>query len=628
MIRRGRLPAGARLSSFSGLSLRTLRARPLRSGLTAGAIVLGVGMVFGVLLLVGTIHSTFGRLYDSIYGRTDIIVSGKAAAGALEASTIDGIRQVKGVRSASGTIFTFLTTVDARGRVERGRSTRVYAVGTDYSQPDTTDSEQVAGRNPRPGAGEIEVDSGWAAERGLRVGDPLRVSTPTGIATLRISGTYALGGGISLGGYGTASMPLQDARRLMDKPDTWDEIAVVVAPGTPVGDVRARLQRRLPEGVDVVTPQTRSNEVQDQLAGLDVVLYFFSGIALFVGAFLILNSFNMTVLQRMREIGTLRALGASDRRVAGSLLAEAVVLGAVGSVLGLALGAGLAVLLLKAIQGFGLPVGDIEFSGTAVVGALVTGMLATLAGAVWPAVRAARVAPIEAMRGGTRIGRPPGLRRALVGLALFVPGMAVGGLFWFGDTTQGGVLGAIGGIGSTVVLFVGMVLLAPFVVLPLVRLMAVPLRAVMPAEGRLAADAAQSNPHPHRGDGRNAARGDLRRRGQRDDRLELRGIGAHRARPALRAGPDGAAARLPGLRPAPGGACRASCATRSPRCPRWPRSPTGACSTCASCPAAPARGSSWRTTPMPSTASTSRGTRERHARRSCAASRRVASSPR
>jgi putative ABC transport system permease protein len=494
MIRRGRLPAGARLSSFSGLSLRTLRARPLRSGLTAGAIVLGVGMVFGVLLLVGTIHSTFGRLYDSIYGRTDIVVSGKAAAGALDASTIDGIRQVKGVRSASGTIFTFLSTVDARGRVERGRSTRMYAVGSDYSQPDTTDSRQVAGRNPRPGAGEIEIDSGWAAERGLHVGDRLKVSTPTGIATLRISGTYELGGGISLGGYGTGSMPLQDARRLMDKPDTWDEIDVVVTPGTPVGDVRARLQRRLPEGVDVVTPQTRSDEVQDQLAGLDVVLYFFSGIALFVGAFLILNSFNMTVLQRMREIGTLRALGASDRRVAGSLLVEAVVLGAVGSVVGLALGAGLAVLLLKAIQGFGLPVGNIEFSATAVVGALVTGMLATLAGAVWPAVRAARVAPVEAMRGGARIGRPPGLRRALVGLALFVPGMAVGGLFWFGDTTQGGVLGAIGGIGSTVVLFVGMVLLAPFLVLPLVRLMAVPLRAVMPAEGRLAADAAQSNP--------------------------------------------------------------------------------------------------------------------------------------
>ena len=70
----GRLPAGVRVSSLTGISLRSLRARPLRSLLTAGAIMLGVGMVFGVLLLVGTIHSTFDRLYDSIYGKTDIVV--------------------------------------------------------------------------------------------------------------------------------------------------------------------------------------------------------------------------------------------------------------------------------------------------------------------------------------------------------------------------------------------------------------------------------------------------------------------------------------------------------------------------------------------------------------------------
>ena len=82
------LPAGARVSSLTGLSLRSLRARPLRSLLTAGAIVLGVGMVFGVLLLVGTIHSTFDRLFDSIYGKTDIVVSGEQSAGSLPASTI------------------------------------------------------------------------------------------------------------------------------------------------------------------------------------------------------------------------------------------------------------------------------------------------------------------------------------------------------------------------------------------------------------------------------------------------------------------------------------------------------------------------------------------------------------
>src|SRR4029078_7881492 len=96
------LPAGVRVASLSALSLHSLRARPLRSLLTAGAIMLGVGMVFGVLLLVGTIHSTFDRLYDSIYGNTDIVVSGDQSIGSLPAPVIDRIRVVRGVDAASG----------------------------------------------------------------------------------------------------------------------------------------------------------------------------------------------------------------------------------------------------------------------------------------------------------------------------------------------------------------------------------------------------------------------------------------------------------------------------------------------------------------------------------------------
>ena len=493
--RRQPQPRGSHLRSLTGLSFRTLRDRPLRSALTAGGIVLGVGMVFGVLLLVGTIHSTFGRLYDAVYGRTDIVVSGRQSAGALPASTVDRVRLVRGVETASGQIGSVFRTVDASGKVGRTRANQLYTVGVDYSLPDTTDSKQVAGRDPRPGSGEAQVDSGWASKHGVKVGDTLRVSTPSGLTALRISGLFEFGGGMDLGGYGTASMPIQDARSLMDKPGTVDEIDIVVAKGASVEQVRARLQRRLGQGVEVATPDTKTDEAQKQLSSLDVVLYFFSGIALFVGSFLILNSFNMTVLQRMREIGTLRALGASDRRVAAGILIEALVLGLVGSILGLALGAGLAVLLVDAMKGFGMPVSAVEYSAWAAVAAVITGLVATVAGSVWPAVRASHVSPIAAMRGGgiaTRRG--PGLRRALVGLALFVPGTAIGGLFWFGDTSQGGLLAAVGGIGSTMVMFLGLVLLAPFIVLPLVGVLARPLSAVMPAEGRLAADAARSNP--------------------------------------------------------------------------------------------------------------------------------------
>ena len=491
---RRRLPAGAKVSSFTGLSLRSLRARPLRSLLSAGAIVLGVGMVFGVLLLTGTIHNTFTRLYDSIYGNTDVVVSGQQSIGSLPESTIDKVRAVDGVEVASGNVYSIFRSVKANGKVDRAQSAQIYMVGVDYAQPDTTSSKQVAGRNPIAGRNELEVASDWAKDHGVSVGERIRVSTPTGIATLRVSGLYEFQGGLNLGGYGTGSMPVADARRVMDAPGVWNEIDVIAADGVQPDDLRKRLDAALGRGVEVATPKTKSDEAQDQIASLDIVLYFFSGIALFVGAFLILNSFNMTVFQRMREIGTLRALGATDRRVARSILVDALILALVGSVAGLGLGAGLALLLVQAMQSFGLPVSGLDFSVGAVIAALITGLVATLAGAGWPAFRAARTPPIQALVGTARGGRKVlTVRRAVIGLALFLPGAALGGLFWFGTKSDSPLVG-IGAIVATMVLFLGMVRLAPFLVVPLVRLMARPLRRVMPAEGRLAADAAQSNP--------------------------------------------------------------------------------------------------------------------------------------
>ena len=330
-MRRRRRPAGARVTSLTGLSLRSLRARPLRSLLTAGAIVLGVGMVFGVLLLVGTIHSTFTQLYDSIYGKTDVVVSGQQSAGALPLSTIQRVRAVPGVKAASGSVGSVFRTVDSRGKAGRTQSAQLFAAGVDLRQPEMSDAKETAGRKPIEGRNEIRLDEDWAHKHGLSVGSPVRFSTPTGLVTLRVSGLYTFPGGLNLGGYGTGEMALGDARRIMDKPATWDEISVQASAGVTAKTLRERVAAALGRGVEVATPATKSKENQEQLASLDVVLYFFSGIALFVGMFLILNSFNMTVLQRMREIGTLRALGAGPARVARTILIEGVLLALVGS---------------------------------------------------------------------------------------------------------------------------------------------------------------------------------------------------------------------------------------------------------------------------------------------------------
>jgi len=202
----------------------------------------------------------------------------------------------------------------------------------------------------------------------------------------------------------------------------------------------------------------------------------------------------MTVLQRIREIGTMRALGASRLRIAGSVVGEALLLATLGCLLGLGLGLGLAELLAAAMRDlFGLPISALHVTPGAAIVAVTVGLLATIAGALYPALRAGRIAPIRALTGDLGLQARPGPRRALVGLALFVPGLAIGGLYWFSNGSSGAG-SALVGVGSTMTMFVGMVLLAPFVVMPIVGLLARPARALMPAEGRLATDSLRANP--------------------------------------------------------------------------------------------------------------------------------------
>jgi len=487
------MPRGARLRSFPGVGLRSLRARPLRSALTTGGIVLGVGMAFGVLILVTTIHSSFEGLFDAIYGRTSVIVSGSNSIGSVPESELPKIRRVEGVKAAEGDVFGVFRTVNEEGAAEGGRSSMLFVAGVNMKGYDTAGSEVVEGREPR-GPREIELEESWARQQGYGPGDRLRLATPTGRADVTVTGVYKLETNLDLGGYGTAAMPIAGQRQLTNKYGTFDEINVVAADGVSAEELKRRIAAVTGPGVEAETPAGKGDQANESLAGLDIVLYFFSGIALFVGAFLILNSFNMTVLQRMREIGTMRALGASRRRLAGGVVFEALILAVVGAALGLALGLGLAELLASAMRSFfGLPISALKVTTGAAVIAIAVGLLATLVGALYPALRAGRIPPIQALTGGRTIERPPGLKRALAGVALFLPGLAIGGLFWFSNQS-GGAWSAVVGVGSTVVMFVGMVLLAPFVVMPLIRLLSIPARALMPAEGRLASDSVRANP--------------------------------------------------------------------------------------------------------------------------------------
>jgi putative ABC transport system permease protein len=480
------------LRSFNSLALRQLRTRPLRSVLTAFGVVLGVGMVFGVLLLVGTIRATFDEVIDSAWGETDLIVMGQGS-GTMPEGTLDRIKDVDGVRAAAGMVGGMFTRLDADGSPVKGNKGQVLIAGYETKGYQPYDFRLVAGRKMDRGL-EVMVEQNWARDRGYDVGDRVRVAGPTGRTELPIVGIFKLTSSLNVGGLGYAAMPLPAARRVFDQPTGWMQISIAAMDRGEVGPLKRRVEKVVGSGVNVQTPAEVSDQISEQLAGLNMVLYFFSGVALFVGGFLILNSFNMTVLQRMRELGMLRTLGASRAMATASVLTEALVIGAFGTVLGLALGLGLASGLISLMRGMDVPVGTLDVSAGAAITAAVIGVVVTLLGAFWPAHRAGRVSPIRAVVGNAQVRRKASKRRLAVALVLFVPGLWFGGSFWFGGASETGGLAAYGGIAMTMAMFAGMATAAPFIILPVIRWLAVPVRRVLPTGGRLAADSLLSNP--------------------------------------------------------------------------------------------------------------------------------------
>jgi putative ABC transport system permease protein len=480
------------LRSFHSLALRQLKTRPLRSVLTALGVVLGVGMVFGVLLLAGTIRATFDEVIDSAWGQTDLIVMGEGS-GTMPAATLDHIRAVDGVRNAAGMVGGMFTRLEPDGTPVEGPKGQLLIAGYETKGYQPYDFRLVKGRRIASGL-EMMVEQNWATEHGYRVGDRVSAAGPTGETKLPIVGIFKLTSSLNVGGLGYAAMPLDAARKLFDQPSGWMQISVAALDRGNVDALKKRVKRVAGDGTNVQTPGEFSDQIAQQLQGLNMVLYFFSGVALFVGGFLILNSFNMTVLQRMRELGMLRTLGASRGMATASVLVEAVVIGAVGTVLGLALGFGMASGLIALMRGLDVPVGTLHVTAGSAITAAAIGMVVTLLGAFWPAHQAGRVSPIRAVLGSGGVRRRAPRRRLVIGLGLFLPGLLFGGSFWFGSDSGGSGLAAYGGIVLTMAMFAGMAIAAPFLIMPVVRGLAVPMRRVLPTGGRLASDALLSNP--------------------------------------------------------------------------------------------------------------------------------------
>jgi putative ABC transport system permease protein len=479
------------MRSFGSLALRQVRARRARALLTAAGIVLGVAMILGVLLLAATINRTFSDLYDSVYGKADLVVSG-TGEDSLPRSTLEEVRRTNGVDDATGRLLSTFTIIDSEGHASEGQGSQLNVAGEDPDAADVTDAQTIAGRDPRRGL-EISLQDSWADAQGLEIGDRVRLATPDGAKRFQVTGLFKFSTGLEFGGQGFGLMPLRSAREVMDKRGVFDEVDVIVGGGEETIDGVGRdLRHSLGRGVEVQTPDAKSEDVEAQLQAFNAILYFFAAMALFVGGFLIFNSFNMTVFQRTREIGMLRTLGATRGLITGSVLREATLLGIVGAALGLGLGVVLALALIELVKALDFPVGNLVLTPLAPIAAVATGLITALLGALYPARVAGRTSPIRAVLGTEGLRARPRPRRAVLGLVLVAFGLA--GAFWLGAADETTTLVATAGMTGTIAIFFGIAMLAPFVIRPLVRALSWPFRLLFPVEGRLAADAARSDP--------------------------------------------------------------------------------------------------------------------------------------
>lgn len=473
------------------LSWRSVSARKGRALLNGLGIVLGVALFFSVLSLSKTIVSTFDELFSSVYGNTDLAVSaGANGQGTVSESLLGKIKGIDGVDQAVGSVastISYLKTPDS----EPGQKDQVFVSGTDPDAPDLAGAKNVGGSDELQ-PGKLQIDAGWAKDKKVKVGDSLLFATPTGVKSYEISGLFQLGSGVEFGGQGFAATDIETARKDFDIPRGFSEIAVTVKTGRNLETVSKEIEAVVPEGVQVNTPSDIADEINGQIQGFNIILYFFAAMSLFVGGFLILNSFNMTVAQRLRDIGMLRTLGSSRKLIRRMILLEALILGILGALLGVVVGLLLTKLMVWLVANIGFPMGAVKYPPAAFIVAPILGVGATVLGALRPAIRASRIPPIQAVLVEHR-NEPLRLgRRLTAGSILTVLGLF--GVFTLAASTDATPPIIAAGVFGVIFLFSGVIMIGPVVVPWLVRTMAYPLRKVAPIEGRIAADNARANP--------------------------------------------------------------------------------------------------------------------------------------
>jgi putative ABC transport system permease protein len=492
---------GARSAMWKA-TIRGLLARKVRLVLTALAILLGVSFISATYVLTDTVKQSFDAVFSQTLSGVDLQVQGASSLGdvsnpgRIPDSTVDQVRAVPGVARAEPFVKTTLAQfVNPDGDAIGGGGPPTIGI----SWVDGDPLHLTAGRAPKA-AGEVAMDAGTARKHGFAVGDTVRILLSGAAKEYRIVGLFGFGDRTDFGAVTFAAFDLATAQREFDTGGSLDAVYVQRDPGVPDAVLQHRIERSLGPAYDVLTADQATLQVgkpvRQFLGFFTYALLGFAAIGVVVGAFIIFNTFTILVAQRTRELGLLRAMGATGGQVVRSVVLEAFVLGTVASVIGLVAGIGLGAGLLQLLRelGLDLPETTTVLLPRTVVVSLVVGVVITVLAAVLPATRAARVPPVAAIAGLPARASASFGRRVVGGVAVLVVslGVLVYGLARARDVTglieqvQVVALGAFG-------VLVGVVMILPAVARPAVRVIGAPLRRFGPP-GALARASAMRNP--------------------------------------------------------------------------------------------------------------------------------------
>ncbi|GAA3789957.1 ABC transporter permease [Streptomyces chiangmaiensis] len=483
-------------------ALRNVLAHKARLLMTVLAVMLGVAFVSGTLVFTNTISEAYQKSSAKGFDQVDVALrpEGRVSHGdtigkepKLTPALLDKAAKAQGAGTTIGVVSGFTAIADKDGKLIGGD---FQSQGGNYWGTKDPRYPIVDGHAPR-GQNEVLIDSETARRAAYKVGDTVRLSIDGPVLTPRIAGVFTTDDGNVAAGGSLALFDTATAQRLFHKDGSYDEIDVKAASGTGQIALRNALDEILPKGVASTTTgkqlaDDQARQIAAATSDMRTGLLVFAGIALFVGTFIIANTFTMLVAQRSKELALLRAVGASRRQVTRSVLIEAFVVGAVAAVTGLLAGIGIGAGLRTLVGRLGgtIPDGPLVVSPGTVATALAVGILITMLAAWLPGRRAAKIPPVAAMGSVHAKATTRSLvLRNTIGALLASAGTAV---ILYSTTLNASDAQGPMGLGAAI-LVIGVFVLTPLLSRPLIAA-AAPLLRVFGVAGKLARQNSVRNP--------------------------------------------------------------------------------------------------------------------------------------